>query len=79
MYSIDWLPVKVGTYDIDVKYGDLIPVWGSPMKVSVYDSTKVKVERHWTEPAVNQTYMMKGESFSIVICPSYFYGSIVKY
>ena len=60
LYSIDWLPVKVGTYDLDVKYGQMIPVWGSPMQIRIYDAKKVKVEHFWTEPPINERHLMKG-------------------
>lgn len=64
MYSIDWTPVKVGMYDVDVKYGDLIPAWGSPMQISIYDAKKVKVTHFWTEPVIHERHLMKGKKMS---------------
>ncbi|XP_052782581.1 filamin-A-like [Mya arenaria] len=59
LYSIDWLPLKPGTYDFEVKYGNAIPVWGCPMKIEAFDSTKVKVIDRYDEPKVGQRHLIK--------------------
>ena len=60
MYSIDWIPVLAGTYDLDVTYGNVIPVWGSPMKIKVYDSAKVRLLTTNDRPVVGERYVVKG-------------------
>ncbi|KAH3821516.1 hypothetical protein DPMN_123280 [Dreissena polymorpha] len=59
LYSIDWIPIKPGTYDVEVKYGDVIPAWGCPMRIEAFDLTKVKVTGHWDEPKVGTRHLMK--------------------
>ena len=62
IYSIDWIPAYAGTYDLDVTYGNVIPVWGSPMKLKVYDSTKVRLLTTNEKPVVGERYVVKGLS-----------------
>jgi hypothetical protein len=59
LYSLDWTPIKPGDYDVDVKYGDVIPVWGSPMKFKAFDSTKVSMLNSRDSPQVGERYLMK--------------------
>lgn len=61
MYSIDWIPACAGTYDLDVTYGNVIPVWGSPMKIKVYDSTKVRLLTTNDKPIVGERYVVKAD------------------
>lgn len=76
LYSIDWMPVKPGNYDVDVKFGNVIPAWGSPLKIKAYDSTKVKVIQSGCEPIVGERHLMKfdvsdageGELVVIIMC-----------
>ena len=63
LYTIDWFPVKPGTYDVQVKYGNVIPVWGSPIKIEAFDSTKVKVMDYYNDPKVGERHMFKGIMF----------------
>ena len=60
LYSIDWIPIKPGNYDISVKYGDVIPVWGTPLKMKAFDSRKVTVLDYYCTPRVGERYFMKG-------------------
>ena len=60
IYSIDWIPAYAGTYDLNVTYGNVIPVWGSPMKLKVYDSTKVRLLTTNEKPVVGERYVVKG-------------------
>ena len=64
MYSIDWIPVLAGTYHLDVTYGNVIPVWGSPMKVKVYDSCKVRLLTTNERPVLGERYLVKGKFLS---------------
>ena len=61
MYSIDWIPACAGTYDLDVTYGNVIPVWGSPMKLKVYDASKVRLLTTNEKPVVGERYFVKGK------------------
>lgn len=62
LYSIDWVPAHAGTYDLDVTYGNVIPVWGSPMKLKVYDSIKVRLLTTNEKPVVGERYVVKGKT-----------------
>ncbi|KAL3847646.1 hypothetical protein ACJMK2_018548, partial [Sinanodonta woodiana] len=43
VYTGDWTPLCTGTYYLEVLYGDMFPVWGSPVTYTAYDSTKVRI------------------------------------
>ncbi|KAL4220761.1 hypothetical protein ACF0H5_021155 [Mactra antiquata] len=76
LYCLNWMPIKPGTYDVDVKYGDVIPVWGSPMKFKAFDSTKVAFVDRGNTASVGERHAMtfnikdagEGELKVIIIC-----------
>ena len=43
-WQVDWRPMDLGVYTIEVKYGDSHVV-GSPFKCKVYDLSKVRIIR----------------------------------
>ncbi|KAK3589648.1 hypothetical protein CHS0354_015146 [Potamilus streckersoni] len=51
VYTGDWTPLCTGAYYLEVLYGDMFPVWGSPMTFTAYDSTKVRIRmsERWAE------------------------------
>lgn len=67
LYTLDWTPIKPGPYDVDVKYGDVIPVWGSPMKFKAYDSTKVKYLDMGYKAEIGERHLMKCKLKSVIL------------